>query len=473
MSKDEIILPQVSRVYNFSTKYEFISFPFDYNEFQGYWCCEGTDKFPYIPQRNTNYGRISNYIFDNPGEFSNLGQILDEFGDNYPNSYYTITPTVKLYGEYEPCCSISCGDRELQIRGRSSDFGAAAGWQTVFDTSNDDISADSPITGTFNMPTFNGRLSRELDYEWRLFYDNNRECKTTNLNIKIEYKVEVNDLFETCKETRFYDKYFCRTWCTNNENACIEATNKYCFNENAFVLQSRYFNNDTRCVSKVTSDYAKRLSNITPNYEATLTKICGNLFDQGIITPEFINTGQSSKLTNPTLKLRIRDACACRLPSSVYSGFRLNLLDLYPLLEQLQVGNFKCLFPQCGTSLLKPADVQGENGCPQIQCLNLISVNNDGTFRNVIISQDNRCNSLRVDTTTSPPQTTRPPSTGTPGPTTRTPITPQPTIIPTKKPFSNNYTIIIIVVVVFILIIILGFAVLFLSGGKKKIKKKI
>jgi hypothetical protein len=446
-------IPRAAKTYTFST-----------NSIKLSWIainsCLNEDYISNNSLKNTNFGRNTDIPFSDQTYFRNLQEIIDAFGDNYPNDYYDVNVIIEIKGNMKCCATLGYCDgdtvsnRFLKYRYRSNDFGAASSYFQLFDREkfeeNEYVRYQGPT------PQFNGKLSREIDWEWILNYDCvAKDCGESSFDIKFTYEITV-DLLQPCKESRFYAKSFCQDWCADNENACLTATRDYCFNSDAFVLQSRYLTGDDTCRRNLENAYSKNLTFTSTILDASIKNICVNLYNQNIVTPELINSGKSNLINNQTLITNLQKACACRLPDSVYLNFRNELIKKYPTFSNLQVGNFSCLFPNCATSPIRPIQIRGLNRCPITNCLNLINVQNSGVFQNVTINQTGSCLYLNPNQTSSPSSSPQPSSLP-PIPT----IIP-PTIPPTKTPTQEGLNLGLILGVSIPLGIILVFFFIFI-----------
>jgi hypothetical protein len=263
----------------------------------------------------------------------------------------------------------------------------------------------------------------------------------------------------SCQTVVNFPKEECQILCGDNENACLQGVKNYCFNTNQ-PLQSRFFTGDPLCEGWITNAYSKTLSNTNTILETTLVSMCNTLYTEGIVTPEFMSSGTSDSNINEIVKSNLIKACSCRLPDSVYTNFKNQLIQTRPGLANLASGNFACLFPNCATTPLRPYSTREFTNCPNQTCINLLNVSNTGIFQNVIINSENQnCVFLRTDAST-------PPLTRTPSPTT----TPLPTRTASPLPSKLNLTLILAITIPIgiIVILILIYIIYYFTKSKSK-----
>lgn len=93
----------------------------------------------------------------------------------------------------------------------------------------------------------------------------------------------------------------------------------------------------------------------------------------------------------------VRDICACHLPQDIYDNLRNTLIQEFPGFQYVDE-NERCLFPQCPSSSYKISVPIGRT-CALPQCINIASINNNGTIKGgAQIDQDSRCQSAKNQT---------------------------------------------------------------------------
>jgi hypothetical protein len=140
------------------------------------------------------------------------------------------------------------------------------------------------------------------------------------------------------------------------------------------------------------------------------------------------------------------------------------MIQQIPNLNISGQGSKKCLFPYCNVSPFKSGDMKGTSTCPAIQCIQGISIENNGTINGNINSQTNaNCiNDIKnssLNTGSSPGPSPSPGFTPAPSPG------PGPSSGPASQaPLSTFWIIMIVLGVVFVLFIIF---ILFVGIRKK------
>jgi hypothetical protein len=101
--------------------------------------------------------------------------------------------------------------------------------------------------------------------------------------------------------------------------------------------------------------------------------------------------------TNYTQSIDIQNTCSCYFDPSIYDNYYKSLITIIPEIQFAGLGSNKCLFPGCPISPFKPVDILGDNKCPSVQCIQGVSLNNNGQIAgNVNISLDAQCSQFSL-----------------------------------------------------------------------------
>jgi hypothetical protein len=112
------------------------------------------------------------------------------------------------------------------------------------------------------------------------------------------------------------------------------------------------------------------------------------------VTPSNYKEVTTGAGKDPNLDIKIKQLCACHFDQEVYDNYYNQLIQLYPQLANLATK--QCLFPECtGVNLYKSYTMLNANVCPNISCINVSTLNNNGTISGgVTIDQSNYCKSV-------------------------------------------------------------------------------
>jgi len=201
----------------------------------------------------------------------------------------------------------------------------------------------------------------------------------SNMNLFVTAQGSV-DMSRFCVNSNF-DIPACLDYCNYPENTttCFNNGLKYCFVEKSNGIVP-ILDNSSNC------------SNFFKFYLSDGDKASGQLDDK---IKELCRIKQITP-KNYTEDIKYRELCACHFDDEIYNNYYDSLVDQIPGLAFSGQSSTKCLFPLCNTSPFKSIEISGENNrCPQIQCIQGVSIENQGTIiGNIRINNNAECINL-------------------------------------------------------------------------------
>lgn len=210
----------------------------------------------------------------------------------------------------------------------------------------------------------------------------NQEIKEMQVNLTV-----VATLTTTCGGDNL-NTGLCYSYCntnlsttyTDNYNICKPAYLDYCFNDN------------TKSVSNICTSFVKNyVSQVGPDNDVDcyLNKYC---------TGKYTNLGTLDNTKNANDRI----LCGCQMNEAEYTNFANQIFDqgvsgLGISATHLGLSN-RCLYPLCGSQIGIPTKSIGK-ACKVPQCLNITSINNNGTIDGgVSVKQTSKCSNVTQNT---------------------------------------------------------------------------
>ena len=255
------------------------------------------------------------------------------------------------------------------------------------------------------------------------------------------------DMKKYCRTAQNFGLPACINFCSYEESAtdCYNIALDKCFTNDTIL------DKDSHCYQFL-NNYASRDNTSIVALDNKLKTYCS----EKSITAE----NYKEQTTFPALT----ELCSCHLDDQIYNTYYDSMIQQIPNLNISGQGSKKCLFPYCNVSPFKSGDMKGTSTCPAIQCIQGISIENNGTINGNINSQTNaNCiNDIKnssLNTGSSPGPSPSPGFTPAPSPG------PGPSSGPASQaPLSTFWIIMIVLGVVFVLFIIF---ILFVGIRKK------
>jgi hypothetical protein len=176
-----------------------------------------------------------------------------------------------------------------------------------------------------------------------------------------------------CRNGNNFISPVCIQFCSYDESStdCYNIALDKCFTDDKIL------NKEGHCY-RFLSSYAGRQDTSIVALDLKLKDFC----NQKSINPEnYIgSTGVNQVYT---------DLCACHFDDQIYTNYYASLIEQIPNLSISGQGSRKCVFPYCNVSPFKSGDMKGTGTCPTIQCLQSISLLNNGTINGDINAQTN------------------------------------------------------------------------------------
>ena len=189
-------------------------------------------------------------------------------------------------------------------------------------------------------------------------------------------------LFVSCQTGPELESDFCLTYCSTdaNQELCYPQYRDFCLKEKAADGNINLFTNKSCDV--FFEDY---LGNVGPKAEVDnyLLAACSQYKN----VDEF-NAADSN----------IQDICACHLDKGIYDRLRDSLIAEFPGFKTVDE-NERCLFPPCASNATKWPTRDIGRFCRLPACINIASINNDGTIKGgTQINQNNACQNIKNQT---------------------------------------------------------------------------
>ena len=189
-------------------------------------------------------------------------------------------------------------------------------------------------------------------------------------------------LFVSCQTGPELESDFCLTYCSTdtNQELCYPQYRDFCLKEKGADGNINLFTNKSCDV--FFEDY---LGNVGPKAEVDnyLLAACSQYKN----VDEF-NAADSN----------IQDICACHLDKGIYDRLRDSLIAEFPGFKTVDE-NERCLFPPCASNATKWPTRDIGRFCRLPACINIASINNDGTIKGgTQINQNNACQNIKNQT---------------------------------------------------------------------------
>jgi hypothetical protein len=341
------------------------------------------DKYPIATNLFTNVTNLQNLI-DIFGRNPNVLQTKFYFklsGEWNGADYSTYKLTAWTYNGYTPSTPESFGTTYYdQI-------------DVVSLTSAKLVNTNTIMTG-LNITNFD-RIRNPPTILFALCSGGCGDCDYGMKNIKIRMFAEIKiNIKNFCALGSNFELPDCQTYCSfdDKDQDCIDIANDYCFKDRSIdgtgdgygILDDNSF-----CPSFI-KKYLRTKGN------TVLDKKIQDLCISNNINPENYDQSGNEKFN---------DLCACHFDDSVYTNYYNSLLQKVPNLNLSGQVSSYCIFPFCNVSNYKPVSIAGTNVCPTLQCIQGITINNNGNINgDVTLNQSAQCiNYLTKGSSTSPP----------------------------------------------------------------------
>jgi hypothetical protein len=216
-------------------------------------------------------------------------------------------------------------------------------------------------------------------------YNCGNDLDTMDFTLIILVTVKIQEYCTTNLESSI-----CQRYCNETPSLCVQPAINYCFD--GTLSYSSKLLTSSFCPNFIQTVLSRNDLEGSPNLiiDNKINQLCKGL---GVTPSNYKNITQGG--TNDLeLDAKVRDLCACHFDQEVYDNFYDQVIQKYPVLAG--IATKQCLFPECtGSSRYKSFKMLGSNVCPSISCINVATINNNGTIDGPLtIEQTNVCKVL-------------------------------------------------------------------------------
>jgi hypothetical protein len=309
--------------------------------------------------KNYNVGTLNDYyIFPSNPYFTTVQDMINKLPSNFYNLTYKLNFNYSWQGTFiYGYCQVYLNSSILVSRDSE---------RTVNRT------IEIPSLQSVNLKAVGGTNDKPAD------------C-TYPIRVTIEVIIEISVFIDSYCLSNF-ENNICQTYCGANQDLCIPLSLNYCFNT-ITPFTSKIFNGDF-CPNFIQTALSQGKGSLV--YDRKINQFCKSMG----VTPSNYKEVTTGAGKDPNLDIKIKQLCACHFDQEVYDNYYNQLIQLYPQLANLATK--QCLFPECtGVNLYKSYTMLNANVCPNISCINVSTLNNNGTISGgVTIDQSNYCKSV-------------------------------------------------------------------------------
>lgn len=333
-----------------------------------------------LPNEKYIYGTqpaLSSYTFQISSlpNITNLDQLAKSV--NYNPNIIKTTFSVRLTGRFNGCiCFLACcgTDCAATLNVRLLRKNGWTGFYPIFKSTtnavqNIDRTVNVPIT-EMNLQNYSEGGEIQICPQW------DSGCVDSGMDdiyIYMRCNIQI-DMNLYCNIYSNFNSQVCKNFCLSPFNEqCTPLIENNCFTKQGTNTLEPIFNDQNMCQGWIKENISKGGSTIIDD---KITTLCKN-----------INIDGSNYDKNGSL---IQNLCSCHLSPEIYDTYYSELAKKVPGLNLSNVGNARCLFPGCSVSDYPTVTILGEGECPGSNCIQGITINNNGSF-NGEVNIDPKC----------------------------------------------------------------------------------